>query len=1074
MHRRRSTEERIALAVDSSRANFTAESEESKEETEQDWACLECTFINAPLAKACAMCFHPRPDLDQAPSKNVSDTFVAQPSVATVTSNMMYGNVPPPAASQVKKREAPKKQVAPGAHRRMTTEEQITLAIQQSTSNDDDEELFQKAGKKNAVPAHKRMTTAEQINQAIMMSQTNNEEVQASSGVGAVEPLQQGHKRMNTEEQIASAINETVAGAPEEKMTDEDLINAAIANMGIGEPQKPQRGHQRVSTEEQIKQAIFMSTGEEDTFVTTGAAPAAMPFHYGQQDQQYLQQVVENPENYGTFEPPRGVDLDPRGLHMVKFILSALNDKKQEINKLRLQLNQERVNNRDLRYELEIVFDKYHKIEEKLEKKEQELQDVISKQSENFVEKAAVIEPEEDTFVVVEETSQKQRYHQKAPSYGGIRELFMDGGDVNNRVKKNSEHARDPTYGGIREMFQDANQIPDQIAENQNAVTSLKKTHEREPSYVGMTELFARPAEDQPNNEQATQGHEQAKQESRQQESVGQHHTREPSYGGIRDMFTTPEDLEESGKEEEDTAVEDSSLSYGGIRQMFVEEDDKIGHKEDIKEEQSGQESELTDTLASEKEQVEQVEENFADTFEEVITASYDVIWNLLVEKVHHPEKYLPVEDVAVEHRDGKWVRHMFLTPTELVITEEISVNEEDHVIKFVDNNYPELEIVNKLEKTEDENKQRVVFYKQNKDTGIKISSSQLTQMFTTDVHFLKVRASQKMGMAAHAREPSYGGVASLFGDGHGRSISYGAVGDTGGMNFVIGQQDAAMPKRGAHSREMSYGGIRAMFESNDKPNLMARLQEEVFKVMDSYQWSEITKGMVVQEVEKALGFELKPYHKRFIKITIMRIIDGRLKLECFAGETVKKEVVELEKTEDDMHKRDTSYGGIKAQGIGENEKWQIKAVELDELYTKAQEKELDQLYDKAQTYSQSAQAVVSGGFKAKSKIHREHEKEVVRRTQRHSRNVSYGGVRYSEEDPAHKILDDIGPEVHLVENSGYAEKLETLNTKVEKLTEENGELKLLTENMTNSKIILVQTCSNEIERLRQIISSFS
>merc|ERR1719474_887264 len=118
-----------------------------------------------------------------------------------------------------------------------------------------------------------------------------------------------------------------------------------------------------------------------------------------------------------------------------------------------------------------------------------------------------------------------------------------------------------------------------------------------------------------------------------------------------------------------------SALSYGGIRQMFAEEDDNVGHAEDGKEEQI-QGSEPMDNSSPDKEQVAENEESHPDSYEEEITASYDVIWNLLVEKVHHPEKYLPVEDVAVEHRDGKWIRHMYLSPVELVITEEIMVDE--------------------------------------------------------------------------------------------------------------------------------------------------------------------------------------------------------------------------------------------------------------------------------------------------------------------------------------------------------------------------------------------------------------
>merc|ERR1719397_1564143 len=98
----------------------------------------------------------------------------------------------------------------------------------------------------------------------------------------------------------------------------------------------------------------------------------------------------------------------------------------------------------------------------------------------------------------------------------------------------------------------------------------------------------------------------------------------------------------------------------------------------------------------------------------------------------------------------------------------------------------------------------------------------------------------------------------------------------------------------------------------------------------------------------------------------------------------------------------------------------------------------------------------------------------MVRKTQRHSRNVSYGGVRYSEDDTANKVLDDIGPEINVVKDTGYADKVEELKSKVDKLTEKNDELQQFTENLRLSKFILVQTCSDEIERLRYIISSLS
>jgi len=1063
-HRRLSTQERIAEAVERA-SDFLVDPQgpDTEEPSTQEWACLECTFINTSVAKVCAMCFQPNPAAAEQPNIQVEEPqYFPNSEAPTNISNKLYGSVPPPAESQMPKREQPKTQLTAAKHRRMTTEEQIALAIQQSVSTEDiadEEELFQKADQSPVEPTHQRMTTAEQINRAIQMSETGEDGW--------------GHRRLSTEEQIANAINETVVEAPEEEMTDEDRINAAIADMGIDlgitdDSSKggsgPHRGHLRMSTEEQIKRAITMSSGDDETFSHDNKAS----FASFRQDQ-VIQQIIDNPEDYGTFEPPQGIRLDPLALNFVKYILSIMNSKKQEINKLRLLLNTERLTTQELRYEQEILLFKCHKLEEDMQKKDKELEHAIATQ--NFVEKA--VSPEEDTFVT-EETTDKPVHRAKEPSYGGIRELFTNPEDI---TEKKADHAREATYGGIKEMFQSSEPTPAE-ARDKDGPAQMKKTHEREPSYNGMTELFiTRPEKDEPNNWQATQGHEQAKQESRQQKNVGQRHEREPSYGGIRDMFTTPDDRElenATGEEEDESALSDPrEMSYGGIRQMFAEEDDDLGLEAENKEE-NGKDTEHSEISGRGRDNAEELEENQPEALEEIIEASFDVIWNLLVEKVHHPEKYLPVADVAVEHREGKWVRHMYLTPMELVISEEIVVDEQEHVIKFVDNNYPDLEIVNALERTDSPNKQRVVFYKQNRETGIKIVNPQLIQMFTTDVHFLKMRSSQKMSKAAHAREPSYGGVAAFVaGDSHGRNVSYGGVGDIGSTNFTEWQ--GAQHTSGRHSREMSYGGLRTMFETNDSPQLMAKLQEEVFRVMDSYEWSQITKGMVVKEVEAALGFELKPHHKRFIKVTIMRIIDGKLKLECFAGETVKKEIVQAEQAENaeaEGHKRDISFGGV--QTDENNDDWEKKEEEFDELYSRAQEKELDHLYDKAQNYSKSAQAIIGGGFKSTSKIQREREKEIVRKTQRHSRNVSYGGVRYTKEDAATKVLDDIGPEINVVESSGYTEKIDELNEKVVTLTKENVELKQFTDNMRKSKFILVQTCSEEIERLRHIISRLS
>merc|ERR1719334_2159651 len=131
----------------------------------------------------------------------------------------------------------------------------------------------------------------------------------------------------------------------------------------------------------------------------------------------------------------------------------------------------------------------------------------------------------------------------------------------------------------------------------------------------------------------------------------------------------------------------------------------------------------------------------------------------------------------------------------------------------------------------------------------------------------------------------------------------------------------------------------------------------------------------------------------------------------------------------------------------------------------------MDQLYDKAQEYSISAQAMIGGGFKGK-KILRDHEKEKVRRTQKHSRNVSYGAVYYTEPEQAKE--DDQEPEVNIVKNAGFSQKIQSLTEEVSGLKKENADLMLVNENMKLSKLLLAQTCSSEIERLRGIINSLS
>jgi len=347
------------------------------------------------------------------------------------------------------------------------------------------------------------------------------------------------------------------------------------------------------------------------------------------------------------------------------------------------------------------------------------------------------------------------------------------------------------------------------------------------------------------------------------------------------------------------------------------------------------------------------------------------------------------------------------------------------------------------------------------------------------------------MKRAVHAREPSYGQVANfvMTGNQHHREVSYGGVteqfGQGGDEMFEMDQQmevgGPPQPQPSTHSRDLSYGGLRDKFEEeNDPPELMAKLQEEVFRVMDVHEWSKITKGMVVEEVQNALGVPLKPYHKRFIKITIMRIIDGKLKLECFAGEAIKQEVVAKEQGFGMKHQRDISYGGVQAATNYDGQDDPNKFEELDSIFNKAENNN-----------AASKEAVLGGGFntgpsiEVKTKEEREKEKEIVRQTRRHSRNVSYGGVRELDlqdvDDGGDGDIEVVtvttkgGSAAQYLNGGGFkggpnAERLNELEMECVILKEKVNTLQSENDRMKLSKIMLVEAAALEIERLRKII----
>jgi len=405
----------------------------------------------------------------------------------------------------------------------------------------------------------------------------------------------------------------------------------------------------------------------------------------------------------------------------------------------------------------------------------------------------------------------------------------------------------------------------------------------------------------------------------------------------------------------------------------------------------------------NEAEDTDAQKESLPDFVEEVIEADFDVLWQHMLEKVHHPEKYLPVEDVGLQPRDGKgkWVRHMFLFSLEIVVTEEIHIDEWKHQITFVDHNYPLLEIIHTLEKTTDPKQNRVILYKQNRDTKERQMNKELMKVFRSELHFLKVRAAQKMKNQPHARAPSYAGISSF--------ITKPAQ--------QVELFTRAAPKK--HTREFSMSSIRTTFQEQDPAGLMDKIQETVYRVMDSSNWAELTKGVVANEVEEALGLSLKAHHERFIKITMMRVVDGKLELECFGN------------------------------------RGQIK-------------------------HEESIEDAVGRVFEEQKKI--KQEKETAKQMKRHMRNVSYGAViprdaildDGPEVEPvmSERTVTEI---INLSKQGGIvridSEILKYLHNQVNVLRQINTDLRALNDNIANSKIELVVNTSQEIERLRAVCS---
>jgi hypothetical protein len=805
-----------------------------------------------------------------------------------------------------------------------------------------------------------------------------------------------------------------------------------MKEMKAAMPQIDAGTHRRMTTEEQLSLAIDTHDNNEDEENMSNK-------HAHERTETIVDHMMPSPESSSS------PDHTSRQRHDREEAFIA---KEKDINLLKVKLNLERKTCEELRYQNEELLYVSKSYEQTIEKLRKELEVTKAKL------KDAEVRCKELEIFCAQKIKDRPNVESK------------DGND------------REPTYGGIYQLFQNTDGAkPTALAIS--APTNLDvQAHSRKPSYVGLSGFFDQGSEVTQNTEAPRKGLEQESKETESstaydglantfEKADGQKtsaiiakHSAKPSFWGTYDLFRDDVDITsgDTSTQVADTyegiydlfaadglivnnpAEHERNATFSGVPNMFgaleltselfthdkkVESTTEGGfEKHDgaatgmqnnkerdlVKEESSLDDSKQTvneSGLGQEAENqtandADAQKEDLPDFVEELIEADFDVLWQHMLEKVHHPEKYLPVEDVGLEPRDGKgkWVRHMFLFSLEIVVTEEIYIDEWKHQITFVDHNYPLLEIIHTLEKTTDPKHNRVVLYKQNRDTKERQMNKELMKVFRSELHFLKVRAAQKMKNQPHARAPSYGGISSLIAK----------------PSQQVELFTRAAPKK--HKREFSMSSIRTTFNEQDPPGRMAQIQEEVYRVMDTLEWTELTKGVVSKEVEEALGFPLKPHHERFVKITMMRVVDGKLELECFGN------------------------------------KGQIKQESIEDA--------------------------VGRVFEEQKKI--KQEKDTAKQMKRHTRNVSYGAVIprdvIADEGPeVEPVTSDraVSEIIKLAKKGGFvrinSDNLENLYNEVNVLRQLNIDLRALNTSIVNSKIELVVNTSQEIERLRAVCS---
>eukprot|EP00271_Cylindrocystis_brebissonii_P004358 TRINITY_DN16004_c0_g1_i1.p1 TRINITY_DN16004_c0_g1~~TRINITY_DN16004_c0_g1_i1.p1 ORF type:complete len:143 (-),score=27.94 TRINITY_DN16004_c0_g1_i1:191-619(-) len=96
---------------------------------------------------------------------------------------------------------------------------------------------------------------------------------------------------------------------------------------------------------------------------------------------------------------------------------------------------------------------------------------------------------------------------------------------------------------------------------------------------------------------------------------------------------------------------------------------------------------------------------------ESVTSAPFSALWKVMVDKVYHPDKFLPVTDVSCETTaDGIVHRKMTMIANKETITEDIVCDESSGIIKFVHVDDDKV-IVNELHKED----MTIEYYQTNK-----------------------------------------------------------------------------------------------------------------------------------------------------------------------------------------------------------------------------------------------------------------------------------------------------------------------------------------------------------------------